>query len=183
MASSASKIERLRRVTSRQNALVKTMRRAFAKAEATDDGLIAVEGAKNIEEAIRSGLGIRAVLVSESGASRAERLVPQLGAKVEVVQVDDEIFRSAVDTATPQGIAALVESPKFTFDDCVSGAAPLVVVAAGIQDPGNLGTLFRSAEAFGASGVLLGEQTVSRFNSKVLRGSAGSIFRLPCVAA
>ena len=182
MATSASKIERLRRVTSRQNALVKTIRKAFAKSEATDDGLIAVEGAKNIEEAIRSGLAIRAVLVSESGTSRAERLLPQLGAKVEMVQVDDEIFRSAVDTATPQGVAALVESPKFTFEDCVRGETPLVVVTAGIQDPGNLGTLFRSAEAFGASGVLLGEQTVSRFNSKVVRGSAGSIFRLPCVA-
>jgi TrmH family RNA methyltransferase len=122
------------------------------------------------------------VLVSESGEARAQRLLSQLGAKVELVQVDDEIFRSAVDTATPQGVAALVQSPKFTLDDCVRGEMPLVVVTAGIQDPGNLGTLFRSAEAFGASGVLLGEQTVSRFNSKVVRGSAGSIFRLPCLA-
>ena len=55
---------------------------------------------------------------------------------------------------------------------------PLVVVA-GVQDPGNLGTILRSAEAFGAAGVILGEGTVSPFNSKVVRGSAGSIFRLP----
>src|SRR5947209_1094650 len=162
ITSTRSKPERLRRVTSRQNSLVKTLRRAFAQAELTDDRLFAVEGAKNIEEAIRSGLLIRSLIVSESGASRAEKLLPQLSAKVETLLVDDEIFRSAVDTTTPQGIAALIEAPEFAFDDCLRGDSPLVVVAAGIQDPGNLGTLFRSSEAFGASGVLLGEQTVSR---------------------
>ena len=59
---------------------------------------------------------------------------------------------------------------------------PLVIVLSGIQDPGNLGTILRSAEAFGASGVLLGEGTVSQFNSKAVRASAGSAFRLPVVA-
>jgi TrmH family RNA methyltransferase len=180
--SSSTKIHRLRRVTSRQNALVKTLRRAFSQGDAAEDGLIAIEGSKNIEEAIRRGLAIRAVVFSDSGSQRAERLLQQLGSKIELLLVDDEIFRSAVETNSPQGVAALVAAPSFTFEDCIRGSEPLIVVTAGIQDPGNLGTIFRSAEAFGVSGVLLGEQTVSRFNPKVVRASAGSIFRLPCVA-
>ena len=177
----SSKIDRLRRITSPQNALVKALRRAFLHSEVNDEGLFAVEGSKNIEEAIRSGLAIHAVVFSESGAVRVERLLPQLGAKVETLLVEDEVFRSAVNTTSPQGVAALVEAPRFTFEDCLRGSSSLIVVTEGIQDPGNLGTLFRSGEAFGASGVLLGEQTVSRFNAKVVRASAGSIFRLPCV--
>ena len=131
----SSRIDRLRRITSRQNALVKTLRRAFIHSEVSDEGLFAVEGAKNIEEAIRSGLQIRAVVFSESGAVRAERILPQLGAKVETLLVEDEVFRSAVNTTSPQGVAALVEAPKFTFEDCLRGKSSLVVVTVCIQDP------------------------------------------------
>jgi RNA methyltransferase, TrmH family len=174
---------RLRRITSRQNSILKEMRLAFRRAESSDSGYGAIEGVRNIEEAIRSGLNFKAVVFSDSGARNADRLLGQLRATVEKLIVDDETFQSVVETESPQGVAALVQFKSFTIGDILAAEIPLVVVVAGVQDPGNLGTIIRSAEAFGASGVLLAEGTVSRYNAKVVRASAGSVFRLPCVAS
>jgi len=171
--------ERLRRVTSPQNALVKELRRAFSRGECTPDGYCAIESLRIVEEAIRSGLRFRAVFFSDSGAqARAERLLPQIAAHVETLVLPDNIFSSAVATETPQGIAALVKLKESDMEAALSASVPFIVGMAGIQDPGNLGTIVRSAEAFGANAVFLGESTVSQFNSKAVRASAGSLFRM-----
>jgi RNA methyltransferase, TrmH family len=96
----------------------------------------------------------------------------------------DKLFAGIVPSEAPQGVAALVRWKDFSLDDVLakSQAGPILVVA-GVQDPGNLGTILRSAEAFGAGGVVLGEGTVSPFNPKVVRASAGSVFRLPLARA
>ncbi|HEV2117252.1 MAG TPA: RNA methyltransferase [Terriglobales bacterium] len=178
-----AQVERLRPVSGRHNALIKEVRRAFAQGQPTAEGDCAVEGMRIVEEAIRSGLRLRAVLFSGSGQARAGRLIPQLAAQVETLLLPDKLFTSVVPSETPQGVAALVRMKSFTFEDVLAGDKdpPLVVAVAGVQDPGNLGTILRSAEAFGASSVLLGENTVSAYNSKVVRASAGSIFRIPLV--
>jgi RNA methyltransferase, TrmH family len=180
--SSKAAPERLRRVEGRHNSLVKEMRRAFAGAELTDAGDCAIEGVRMIEEAIRSGLRFHAVFFSESAEGHAKRLLPQIGAHVETVVLPDKLFASVVPSETPQGVAALVRYRQSTLEELLAklSVGPLMVVS-GLQDPGNLGTILRSAEAFGAAGVALGEGTVSPFNSKVVRGSAGSLFRLPVV--
>ena len=179
---SATVESRLRRVQGRHNALVKELRRAFHGGELTDAGDCAVEGMRMVEEAIRSGLRFRAVFFSESAEGQRQKLLPQIGSHVETLVLPDKLFTSAVPSETPQGVAALVRVQPSSVDDVLAriGTGPLVVVA-GLQDPGNLGTISRSAEAFGAAGILLGEGTVSPFNAKVVRGSAGSIFRLPVV--
>ena len=122
--------------------------------------------------------------MSEAAAGKAERLLSQLGAQVETLLLPDKLFASAVPSEAPQGVAALARWKEFSLDDVLakSQAGPLLAVA-GVQDPGNLGTILRSAEAFGAGGVVLGEGTVSPFNPKVVRGSAGSVFRLPLARA
>lgn len=173
---------RLRSVEGRHNKLVKELRKAFFQAELTPDGYCAIEGAKILEEAIRSGLRIKTVFFSASAAAKAAKLLPQLGSHVETLLLPDALFSSTVPSDSPQGIAALVRMKTFSLEEIIakSSSGPLVVLA-GIQDPGNLGTILRSAEAFNAGGVLLGEGTVSPFNSKVVRGSAGSAFRLPTV--
>ena len=197
--------ERLRPVASRQNSLVKDLRRAFTQAEPCEDGSVAIEGVKLVEEAIRSGLRLRAVFFSESARQRANRLLPQLGRATETILLPDDIFHSAVATETPQGVAALVYPLAASLEDlflpggpqlrpavgrdcgdedepeaesegapylppAVGGrcgnAAPLILGCAGLQDPGNLGTILRSAEAFGASGVLATEGTVSSANPR-----------------
>jgi TrmH family RNA methyltransferase len=173
--------ERLRQVSSRQNALLKKVRQAFTKHELTDEGECPVEGIKLIEEAIRSGLKVKAVVFSKSGSTRADRLLPQINSHAETIVVSDDIFRSVVDTESPQGVVALVNMPEWSLEELAPNGDELIAVCAGVQDPGNLGTIIRSAEAFGAAGIVLGEGTVSQFNSKVVRSSAGSLFRLPCV--
>ncbi len=174
---------RLRPITSRQNGLVKELRKAFSQGEATPDGSVAIEGVRIIEEAIRSGLKFQAVFFSESARSQATRLLPQIASHTETLMLPDDVFTSAVSTETPQGVAALVKWKPAKLEDLLEPVNDnlLLVALGGIQDPGNLGTIIRSAEAFAARGVLLGEKTVSPFNSKVVRASAGSIFREPVV--
>ena len=171
---------RLRLIQGRHNPLVKELRRAFARGELTDDRFCAIEGLRILEEAMRSGVKFRAVFFSESAQPIAPRLLSQIGSRIETLLLPDKLFSSVVTTDTPQGIAALVRWPQFTLDDVLAKTrfGPLLVIA-GIQDPGNLGTIMRSAEAFGAAGLILAEGTVSPFNPKVARASAGSIFRLP----
>jgi TrmH family RNA methyltransferase len=182
--SASSAQQRLRRVEGRHNSLVKELRQAFAHAELTDEGDCAVEGLRIVEEAIRSGLRFKAVFFKESAQNLAERLLPQIGANVSTLLLPDKLFDGAVPSETPQGVAALVRVKDFSLDGLVERMqiGPILVVV-GLQDPGNLGTILRSAEAFGSAGVVLGEGTVSAFNSKVIRASAGSIFRLPVIVA
>ncbi len=174
-----SNLDRLRPVSSRQNALVKELRAAFHSGGPTDDLHCALDGVKIIEEAIRSGWKLKAVFFAESARERAGKLLPQLGSHTETLLLPDEIFRGAVMTETPQGIAALVRIREHSLAEMLQQEKPLIVVAAGLQDPGNLGTIIRSAEAFGASGLVAVEGTVNPFNPKVIRASAGSVFRLP----
>jgi TrmH family RNA methyltransferase len=174
--------QRLRRIEGRHNPLLKQLRQAFSRAELTESGDCAIEGMRILEEAIRSGLRFSAVFFRESAQDRADRLLPQIGAQVETILLPDALFDSVVPSESPQGVAALVRLKTFSLDDAIERLqlGPLMVLA-GLQDPGNVGTILRSAEALGSAGVVLGEGTVSPFNSKVVRGSAGSVFRLPVI--
>jgi TrmH family RNA methyltransferase len=175
---------RLRRIEGRHNSLVKELRQAFAHSDRTDEGDCAIEGLRIVEEAIRSGLRFKAVFFKESARNLAERLLPQIGANVETLLLPDKLFDPIVPSETPQGVAALVRAKDFSLDAVIEriNVGPIIVLA-GLQDPGNLGTILRSAEAFGSAGAVLGEGTVSPFNSKVIRASAGSVFRFPVIVA
>src|SRR5580692_4762745 len=183
---SARSQPRLRRIEGRHNPLLKQLRQAFSRAQRTAEGDCAIEGLRMIEEAIRSGLRFRAVFFRESAQDRAERLLPQIGAHVETLLLPDKLFDASVPSETPQGVAALVRLKESSLDDVLEKerlqVGPIMALA-GLQDPGNLGTILRSAEAFGSAGIILGEGTVSPLNAKAVRASAGSIFRLPVVTA
>jgi TrmH family RNA methyltransferase len=164
-------------ITSRSNARIKQLRAAFAGQARLSGGLVAIEGDNLLNEALRSGMVLKTIFISER-----RELPRNLPRSVEVLWLANDIFASVVGTQSPQGIAALLVPPVDKLDGILTGT-PLVVVAAGLQDPGNLGTLIRSAEAFGATGVLSTPGTVSAWNQKALRASAGSVFRTPVVAA
>jgi TrmH family RNA methyltransferase len=173
---------RLRRVSGKHHPLVKDLRYAYAHGGLTEQGYCALEGVHLVEEAIRSGIRFQAVFFSEAAEARIERLLPQLSSRIETLLLPARLFESAVASESPQGVAALVKLKKHTLDEVIAKADPALVLAvAGVQDPGNLGTLIRSAEAFGAGGVVFGENTVSVFNPKTVRATAGSVFRLPLV--
>jgi TrmH family RNA methyltransferase len=140
--------------------------------------MIAIEGDHLLDEALRSGMVLKTVFVSE------RREVPKMVPRgVEVMRLTEEVFGSVVETQSPQGVAALLVPPVWVLDDVVGSGngEPLILIAVGLQDPGNLGTLVRSAEAFGATGVLTTPGTVSAWNQKALRASVGSVFRVPVV--
>jgi TrmH family RNA methyltransferase len=109
--------------------------------------------------------------------------------ETDVLLVPNELLTSALATETPQPVAALVEPFDWIWCDILQGgvedsnqAPPLIVVLAGLQDPGNLGAIVRSAEAFGATGIVCLPGTASAWNPKAVRASAGSVFRMPLLA-
>jgi TrmH family RNA methyltransferase len=175
-------------VQSKQNVRLKDLRRALAhpgrdrRTMAGGDSpvLVGIEGPNLLEEALRAGLRIHSVFVAQGAEHLIETLA--LPAETEVLLVPREVLVSALSTETPQPVAALVEPPNWSWEDILdrrTNAAPLLAVLAGLQDPGNLGTILRSAEAFGARAILSLPGTVSVWNPKAVRASAGSVFRIP----
>jgi RNA methyltransferase, TrmH family len=145
-------------------------------------GRFLAEGVRVVEDLEASGLTIRWVLGSSSleDGSRAAQLLERLqGRGTPVREVEAREFARLADTEQPQGVLAVADIPARTLDD-LPGAGTLLVLDA-VQDPGNFGTLIRSAEALGAAGVVALPGTVDPWNAKAVRSAAGSSFRLPLV--
>jgi TrmH family RNA methyltransferase len=181
-------------ISSRDNKWVKLFRAAL-RGRGPADGLIGVEGPKLVEEGVRAGLEAEAMLVSTTGERDMDRVLraaseSDAGIRRErIFKTTDKIFEGAAGTETPQGVAALFREPVWGLEEVLHGrpatigaartGPSLVVVLAGLQDPGNVGTILRSAEAFGASGVVTTRGTADPWSPKALRASAGSALRLP----
>ncbi|HUY13595.1 MAG TPA: RNA methyltransferase [Terriglobia bacterium] len=183
---------RTRSIASPANAVLKVFRKALAEGS-TRDGWVAIEGPRLIEEAIRCGsakeqsqtghqCALRSVLVSESAAPKFSAILKRIPRDAEIVQIPAALFGTISQTETPQGIAALVELPTYNLDDCLRREGAVLLVACGIQDPGNLGTILRTSDALGVTAVVTARGTVSLFNPKVVRASGGALFRLPVFA-
>ena len=189
----------------RHHGLLTEFRRAFKSgllpSDDPDRPLLPIEGPRLIGEAIRSGYRVEKALFSHSGlAHHGDKLLPQFSKHVAPAVADDAAFAAAMDVEHPQGVAVMVRYPLATVEAIfgpgsgagsgagkggLSGAGDrpaLVVAAAEMQDPGNLGALIRAADAFGATGFAALADTVSPFNPKAVRASAGSLFHLPIVA-
>lgn len=187
----------VRLVQSKQNARLKELRRTLAAPGGGENrrmggahglvggarGLVGIEGPNLLEEALRAGLRVSTIFVAQG----SERLLDALAVPpdTEILCLPRKLLDSALATETPQPMAALVELPHWTWTHILgqNQKKTLVVVLTGLQDPGNLGTILRSAEAFGASGVVSLPGTVSEWNPKAVRASAGSVFRVPLLAA
>jgi TrmH family RNA methyltransferase len=170
----------IRIVQSKQNARLKELRMALAHGGRNQRGLVGIEGPNLLEEAVRARLAIKCVFVAQG----SEQLLESSGLheQVEVLATPRDLLDSVLTTEAPQAIAALLEPPDWTWAHVLpsrEAAVALVVVLAGLQDPGNLGTILRSAEAFGADGVICLPGTVNAWNPKAVRASAGSVFRVP----
>lgn len=172
-----------RAIQSKQNARLKELRKALVKPGRDTEGLAGIEGVNLLEEALRAGLHVPCVFVVADAEDRLEGL--SLPPQTEILVVPRTLLDSVLQTETPQPVAALVETPDWTLAHILGPhkhSAPLILVLAGIQDPGNLGTILRSAEAFGASGIVALPGTVNQWNAKAVRASAGSVFRMPLIA-
>jgi TrmH family RNA methyltransferase len=152
------------------------VRKAFQHGTLTADGLLPVEGPILLEEADRSGIEIVDLFVREGTG------IPRVQAEVHD-GIPADVFKSIQDTGHSQGIVATVRPRQFSLEDVLGAKPALVVVLARLQDPGNVGTILRIAESFGATGCIALRGTAGFHNSKVVRASAGSIFRLPHAGA
>jgi TrmH family RNA methyltransferase len=141
-------------------------------------GRFLAEGPNLVEAALRSGMA-RELFVTESAAQRYSALV--VDADVPVHAVTERAAKALSDTMTPVGLVAVCERAAVTLDEVISGGPALVVVAVGISEPGNAGTLIRLADAMGAGGVVLSGHSVDPYNAKCLRASAGSALAIPVV--
>lgn len=176
----------VRIVQSKQNARLKELRRAFAHPGRDTRGLVAIEGPHLLEEAFRAGLRVKTIFIGGNDVGVFDAVDGPPREDIDILLVPGDTLTSMLDTETPQAIAALVEMPDWTWAHVLRNRGawpPLVLVLAGVQDPGNVGAMVRSAEAFGATGIVALPGTVSVWNPKAVRASAGSVFRVPVIAA
>jgi TrmH family RNA methyltransferase len=164
-------------ITSKSNARVKALRASFNGDACQPGDLLGIEGEHLIAEAIRSGYDLETLFLREGSESvlnspSLSRLKPR-----DTQLLTRDVFASAVETASPQGIAATLRIRAAELP--APSSRSTILILENLQDPGNLGTLIRSAEAFGAQQIYLTPDTVNQWNPKVVRASAGSVFRIP----
>lgn len=174
----------MRTVTSRQNATVREFR-ALADHPDPAGRLLLLDGAHLVSDARRAGLHL---LTAAVAAARLERdteegtLARLLDhERIDVIAVPDQVMRAISPVQTPSGIAAIARREPDTLDGLCSAGAFLLAVA-GVQDPGNIGSLMRAAEAGGVTGAIVCTDSANPFSWKALRGSMGSALRLPIVS-
>lgn len=167
-------------ITSCSNAKVKQVIQWQNKArERRDAGIFLAEGFKMFEEAPRES--IQQVYLTEEARQRISGS-PETGRKLENVGyeiVSKEVFARMSDTRTPQGVLCVVRRPGYSLEQLSGTEAPLLLLLEELQDPGNLGTIIRTGEAAGITGVIMSAGTVDLFNPKTIRATMGSVFRVP----
>ena len=165
-------------ITSSSNRRIHRLKTLLRRSSMDGDYLAVVEGPKLVREALGSGLEVEEVFVAASKLSgfSAEDWVGRT--RGELCSVSDRLFHALSDTVASQGILATVRVPVAPLESLLTGN-PFFLIAHQLQDPGNLGTIIRSAEAFGVTALLFTTNTVNPLNPKAIRASAGSVFRLP----
>ncbi len=160
------------RITSRSNPLISRLRKLkSSRALRREEGVFLCEGPKMLEEALRWNAEIELVLCEEGAA------LPTMHAQTRVVEVPADLLAAAADTQTPQGIVFLCKMGSSALPDRLPGQRFLVLD--GLQDPGNVGTIWRSADAFGADGIILCNGCADPWGPKTVRATMGAVFRLP----
>ena len=169
-------------ITSSVNPKVKQVVQWQTKGRARrSDGIFLAEGMKMYQEAPEDR--IQEVYVSEEALEKIGEY-PKVEAKLERTgyeAVSGEVFRKMSDTQTPQGILCVVKRPEYRLEQLLAVPSPLFLVLEGLQDPGNLGTIVRTGEAAGVTGILMSTGTVDIYHPKTIRATMGSVYRVPFV--
>lgn len=167
-------------IISVHNPRVKEWSQLLDKKGRARQGKFLIEGTHLVIEALHADAKVETILFSMERGIPAE-IDPNVYSHVECVAVSEAVLAKCTDTQTPQSILAIVRKSEVTVESLLADLDNLIVVIDGVQDPGNLGTIIRSADAVGAAGVLLGKGTVDIYNPKTVRSTMGSLFHLPIV--
>lgn len=168
-------------IQSSQNNTIKEIKALHLKKNRDEQGLYFVEGIRFVNDAIDNGQAIVKVVISDKleSLNGGKALIERVCAICEdCYLVQDKLFKEISDTTTPQGILAVLKKSEYAFDDVINEGSSVVILDS-LQDPGNVGTIVRTADAAGVSAVILTKGCVDLFSPKVLRATMGSIFHMP----
>ena len=170
-------------ISSRDNSIIKYLRSLADPKHRKKEQAFLIEGIKMVEEALRDDLGVKTVVAAPSLIQRHGKGVLKLSESksIDIIWVSERLMDALADSKTPQPVMAVVRMKMDTEESLLNHKARLIVVAHQLQDPGNLGTIIRTAEAAGTSGIAITANTVDPFNAKAVRASMNSILRLPVV--
>ena len=168
-------------ITSTSNQQMKNLSALMKKSkERKEQSVFVVEGTKMVAEAPLEW--VKAVYVSETyekGAGHLEFIQNLKRRGIVLETVADNVFKAVSDTQTPQGILAIVAMPVYSLEKLLNGDETHLLILESIQDPGNLGTMVRTGEGAGVTGIIMNKTTVDLFNPKTIRSTMGSIYRVP----
>ncbi len=170
-------------ISSKDNVTIKSIHSLADPKHRKKEQAFLIEGVKMVEEALRDNIGVKMVVAAPSLVQRhGKGILKQAERKgVEVLWISERLMDTLSENKTPQSVMAVVPMKQFSEEALIDDRAGMIIVAHRLQDPGNLGTIMRTAEAAGASGIAITPNTVDPYNSKAVRASMGSILRLPVV--
>jgi len=170
-------------ISSKDNSLVKHLRSLSEAKSRKKEKTFLIEGLKMVEEALRDNLGVSLVVAAPSLVQHHGKGVLKLAESrgVDILWISERLMDALSESKTPQPVMAKVTMKQHSEEGLLANEAGLIIIAHQLQDPGNLGTIIRTAEAVGASGLALTQHTVDPFNAKAIRASMGSILRMPVV--
>jgi RNA methyltransferase, TrmH family len=168
-------------ITSSNNSFIKEVKALKLKRHREEKKQFIIEGIRFVEEAFMEKSDIVRVFLSDqlSGTRGGKELQQKVVAGgYESYMLSEKLFREISDTETPQGILAILRMKSYELNDIITNNT-FVIILDSLQDPGNLGTIIRTADAAGASGIILSKGCVDLYNPKVLRATMGSVFHVP----
>ena len=170
-------------ITSSKNGIIKEIKSLYKRKDRWKDQLFIIEGIKIIEEALLNNVGIKYILITDKLQSTPEGsdFYEKNKYNKNLVHITESLFKEISDTENPQGVIGVAEFQISNLEDLINKDNPALIFLDGLQDPGNLGTIIRTCDAFNLDGIILGEGSVDPYNSKVVRATMGSIFRIPLV--
>ncbi len=168
-------------INSTKNPLIKQIKSLYRKKERRDKGLFIVEGIKIIEEIIDKGYPFRNIVYTDSLLKNSDgrEMFSKIDNIKNLIHVPENVFKEISDTESPQGILAVVNIEINKIDDLNINQTKILLYLDRVQDPGNMGTIIRTADAFDVDGIIISEGCVDPYNPKVARATMGSIFRVP----
>lgn len=168
-------------VSSSKNPIIKELKSLYKKKDRWTNRLYIIEGIKLVSEAINFGMDIKYIIYTDSflNINEGTSLYNEICGRDNLVNVPENLFKEICDTENSQGIIAVVSFNLKNKEELLNKENSFLLYLDEIQDPGNLGTIIRSADAFKADGVLLGKGCVDPYNPKVVRATMGSVFRVP----